>query len=74
MFFPRGGRPATIRIRTHPLVNPAMRVGWNGPGGTQWVVGLGAPIGFGRDAGEVGVFLYFSLEHAITGAARRARH
>ncbi|MGH7895245.1 MAG: hypothetical protein ACREQL_11300, partial [Candidatus Binatia bacterium] len=58
---------------THPLVNPAVRVGWNGPAATQWVLGLGFPIGFGRDAGELGVFLYFSVEHAITASARRAR-
>src|SRR5262245_9252157 len=58
---------------THPLVNPGMRVGWNGPGGVQWVMGIAAPIGFGTDAGERGVFLYFSLEHAVTAAARRER-
>ena len=58
---------------THPLVNPGMRVGWNGPGGVQWVLGVGVPIGFGRDAGQLGVFLYLSVEHAITAAARRAR-
>lgn len=59
--------------RFHPLVNPAMRVGWNGPGGVQWVMGVGVPIGLGRDAGELGVFLYLSIEHPITSAARRAR-
>ena len=58
---------------THPLVNPGMRVGWNGPGGVQWVVGASLPIGFGGDAGELGVLLYLSVEHAITAAARRER-
>jgi hypothetical protein len=58
---------------THPLVNPAVRVGWNGPGGVQWVFGAGVPIGFGADAGELGVFLYLSIENAFTAAARRER-
>jgi hypothetical protein len=57
----------------HPLVNPGVRVGWNGPAGTQWVVGAGLPIGFGGDAGELGVFLYLSLENAFTEAALRER-
>jgi len=58
---------------THPVVNPGLRIGWNGPGGVQWVWGVAAPVGFGGDAGQVGVFLYLSVEHAVTAAARRAR-
>jgi len=65
----RGG----TAYHTHPLVNPAVRVGWNGPGGVQWVLGAGVPIGFGGDAGQLGVFLYLSIENAFTAAARRAR-
>ena len=59
---------------THPLVNPGVRIGWNGPGGVQWVVGAGAPIGFGVDTGEIQAFLYLSIEHAVTAAARRERN
>jgi hypothetical protein len=66
---PRGG----TAYHTHPLVNPGVRVGWNGPGGVQWVLGAGLPIGFGGDAGELGVFLYLSIENAFTAAARRER-
>jgi Putative MetA-pathway of phenol degradation len=58
---------------THPLVNPGVRIGWNGPGGVQWVVGASIPIGFGGDAGQLGGLLYLSIEHAITAAARRER-
>jgi len=58
---------------THPLVNPGVRVGWNGAGGVQWVVGAGVPLGFGGDAGQLGVFLYLSAELPVTAAARRDR-
>jgi hypothetical protein len=58
---------------THATVSPGIRVAWNGPAGTQWVWGIAGPIGLTRKTDDVGVFLYFSLEHAFTAAARRER-
>ena len=66
--------PRGTTYHTHPQVNPGIRVGWNGSGGVQWVVGAGVPVGFGGDAGQLGVFLYLSVENAITAAARRERN
>lgn len=62
-----------IARATRVTLNPGVRVGWNGPAGTQWVWGVAAPIGLTRKTDDVGVFLYFSLEHAFTAAARHAR-
>lgn len=32
-------------------------------GDTQWVLGLGLPIGLSSDAPDIGVFFYMSFEH-----------
>ncbi len=59
--------------RSHGFYSPGVRVGWNGPGGLQWVAGVAVPIGLTRDSPDVGLFLYFSLENAFTAAARAKR-
>jgi hypothetical protein len=62
-----------VVTRTRATVSPGLRVGWNGPGGVQWVWGLGLPIGLSHDADRFGVFLYVSAEHAVTREARAKR-
>jgi MFS family permease len=54
---------------TRVVVSPGVRVGWNGPGGTQWVGGAAVPCGLTRDTEDLGVLLYFSLEHGFTREA-----
>lgn len=65
----RRGTEEAVRV----TVNPGVRVGWNGPGGIQWVAGVGVPIGLTRDTDDFGVLLYVSLEHGITAEAHAAR-
>jgi hypothetical protein len=55
------------------FVNPGLRVGWDGPGGGQWVWGVAVPAGLTRDSPDLALFLYFSLEHSFTSAARAER-
>jgi MFS family permease len=62
-----------VLVRTRATISPGLRVGWNGPGGVQWVWGLGLPIGLSHDADRLGVFLYFSAEHAVTREAQAKR-
>jgi hypothetical protein len=54
-------------------LDPGVRLGWNGPAGIQWVWGVGLPIGLSHDTDHFGVFLYFSVEHAVTRAAQEER-
>jgi MFS family permease len=65
--------PRGVTERTRATINPGIRVGWNGPGGVQWVWGVGLPVGLTADTDHLGVFLYFSVEHAITREARAKR-
>ena len=65
----RGGTGALTRV----TLSPGVRIGWNGPGGIQWVGGIGLPIGLTHDADDLGVLLYVSIEHGITAAAHAAR-
>jgi hypothetical protein len=53
--------------------SPGVRMGWNIPAGVQLVAGVGVPIGLTRESDDLGVFLYLSVEHAVTAAARAAR-
>jgi len=62
-----------VADKTRATFNPGVRVGWNGPGGVQWVWGLAFPIGLTRDTDAFGVFLYFSAEHAVTAKAQANR-
>lgn len=55
------------------VLNPGLRVGWNGSWGIQWVIGASAPIGLTRATDDLGVFLYFSVENAFTAAALEKR-
>jgi hypothetical protein len=55
------------------FANPGVRIGWDGPGGSQWVGGLGFPIGLTHDSPSAAVLLYFSIEHPFTSAARAER-
>jgi hypothetical protein len=56
------------------FANPGVRVGWDGPGGSQWVWGVGFPVGLTHDSPSLAAFLYFSIEHSFTSAARAERH
>jgi hypothetical protein len=59
---------ATRRVLA--FVNPGIRVGGDGPGGSQLVWGIGFPVGLTEESPSLAVFLYFSLEHPFTRAAR----
>src|SRR5262249_28300029 len=48
--------PQGVVYRTRLIVNPGIRVGWNGPAGIQWVWGVGLPIGVTPDTDRFGVF------------------
>jgi hypothetical protein len=47
------------------LLSPGFRWAPYTEGDTQWVVGMGVPIGLSRDAPDVSLFLYMSFEHRI---------
>lgn len=65
----RRGTEELVRV----TVNPGVRVGWNGPGGVQWVGGIGVPIGLTHDTDHLGVLFYVSIEHGITAEAHAGR-
>jgi hypothetical protein len=44
---------------------PGVRKAFNLPNGSQWVGGLGLPLGVAGDAPEIGAFFYLSFEHAF---------
>jgi len=52
-----------IRWSSELLVNPGVRWAHDLPGGLQIVPGVSVPIGVGPSRGEVGVFVYLSVEH-----------
>ena len=45
------------------LISPGFRWAPYTHGDTQWVLGLGLPIGLSSDAPDIGVFFYMSFEH-----------
>lgn len=45
------------------IVSPGFRWAPYTKGNTQWVLGLGVPIGLSADAPDIGVIFYMSLEH-----------
>jgi hypothetical protein len=47
------------------IINPAFRWAPYTEGDTQWVVGVGVPIGLTRDTPDVSLFLYMSFEHRV---------
>jgi hypothetical protein len=56
---------ATDRAQTshNLLVSPGFRWAYNFRNGMQIVPGVAVPVGAGPSAGNVGLFLYFSIEH-----------
>lgn len=58
---PDGRRDHTFRY----LLSPGFRWAPYTEGDTQWVVGLGVPVGLTRDSPDVSLFLYMSFEHRI---------
>jgi hypothetical protein len=52
------------------FLNPGLRYAFNTSGGLQIVPGIAYTIGIGPSAGENGLFLYLSLEHAFSRAGR----
>jgi hypothetical protein len=65
-----GGR---VVGQTSVILDPGVRIGWNGPASMQWVWGVGLPVGLSHDSDPFGVFLYLSIEHAVTSAALAER-
>ena len=52
--------------RTFALtVSPGLRYAFNRKNGSQYVVGIGVPIGLTSDAPDFGIFLYGSIEYAF---------
>ena len=47
------------------FLSPGIRWAPYTEGDTQWVVGLGVPIGISRDAPDIAAFFYMSFEHRI---------
>jgi hypothetical protein len=45
------------------LVCPGLRWAPYTEGDTQWVLGLGVPVGISRDAPDIAAFFYMSFEH-----------
>jgi hypothetical protein len=56
---------------TSAYVSPGVRCAFNFRNGLQIVPGVAMPVGFGRTAGERGIFLYLSFEHPFTKVAQR---
>ena len=52
------------------FLNPGLRYAFDTRGGLQIVPGIAYMIGVGPSAGENGIFLYLSLEHAFSQAGR----
>jgi hypothetical protein len=49
------------------VISPAVRRAFNLRNGSQFVIGLGAPIGLTRSAPDIGAFVYLSFEHRVFG-------
>ena len=45
------------------LLSPGVRWAPYTSGATQWVLGMGLPMGVSRDAPDISLFLYMSFEH-----------
>jgi hypothetical protein len=56
-----GGEDHTFEM----LLSPGVRWAPYTQGDTQWVLGLGLPIGVSRDAPDIALFFYMSFEHAF---------
>jgi hypothetical protein len=50
---------------TNVLINPGVRYALYTDDRVQWVVGAALPVGLSRDAPDIGVFGYMSIEHVL---------
>lgn len=55
--------PGRVDNEDSLIINPGVRWSHNFKNGTQIVPGISIPIGIGPSKGDVGVFLYLSIEH-----------
>lgn len=56
-----GGRDSLVQV----LVNPGFRYAICQLEEVEWVIGVGVPVGLSRDAPDIGVFAYMSVEHGF---------
>ena len=47
------------------FISPGVRRAFNFSNGSQFVIGLGVPIGLTRSSPDIGAFLYISFEHSF---------
>jgi hypothetical protein len=60
-----GGEDHTFEM----LLSPGVRWAPYTHGDTQWILGVGLPIGLSRDAPDISLFLYMSIEHPFKHVA-----
>ena len=53
------------------VISPGFRTAFNLSNGSQFVVGLAAPIGLTKSAPEIGAFIYLSFEHRMFGKEKQ---
>jgi hypothetical protein len=58
---PQGREDQLVQV----FLSPGIRWAPYTEGDTQWVLGLGVPVGISRDAPDIGAFFYMSFEHRI---------
>jgi hypothetical protein len=58
---PDGRRERLVEV----FLSPGFRWAPYTEGATQWVVGLGVPVGISRDAPDIAAFVYMSFEHRV---------
>jgi len=56
-----------IQRQLASVISPGLRYAFNFRSGSQFVLGLAAPIGLTRAAPELSAFLYLSFEHRVFG-------
>ena len=67
-FTDSGGIDHTLAV----LLSPGVRWAPYTKGDTQWVVGVGLPIGLTRDAPDISLFFYLSYEHRFKETPRNS--
>ena len=53
------------------VISPGFRTAFNFSNGSQFVIGLAAPIGLTKSAPEIGAFVYLSFEHRMFGKEKQ---
>src|SRR6266478_4272974 len=53
------------------VISPGFRTAFNLSNGSQFVVGLAAPIGLTKSGPEIGAFIYLSFEHRMFGKEKQ---